>query len=495
MLLILLLTPILSALAIAFGSPARLTALLGASVSVVLAFVSVAAWSLGHDATLQFEVLERPKIHFALGLPDGLSIVMVLLSVIVMLAAVASQQSPEGREKLWYSSSLLIGGGALGAFLSLDVFFFYAFHELALIPTFLMIGLLGQGERREVAWRVTLYLAFGSIVLLAGILALVSASGSESLLFSDLQSSPVPEESQKWIGLLLLIGFGVLVSLFPFHSWAAPAYASAPTPTAMLHAGVLKKFGLYGLFRLYPTVSEGMQVWLGLLVVLLLCNIIWVGLITINQRSLDSLLGNSSVMHMGYIFLAFAALVASGGTNSLAVPAAALLMFAHGISIALLFLLARRIGEVSGTLEMGRIGGLAKGFPKLALLFGIAAMASLGLPGLANFAGEVLVFLAGFQNWEPASGMGWVQWGTVIALWGVVISAVYMLRALRSIFHGPRMAGAEPAGAGRWSTGFVSAIILAGLLLLVGLYPKALLQFFPAGSELVSPTTELASDQ
>ncbi len=170
----------------------------------------------------------------------------------------------KAREKLWYGSSLLIGAGAIGAFLSTDLFFFYAFHELALIPTFLMIGMLGKGERKEAAWKITIYLAFGSIILLAGLLWLVNASGSETWLFKDLLASEIDPSAQKGIAALLIVGFGTLVSLFPFHSWAAPAYASAPTPVAMLHAGVLKKFGLYGLIRFYPMVSEGMQDWLGL---------------------------------------------------------------------------------------------------------------------------------------------------------------------------------------------------------------------------------------
>ncbi|MFN7343097.1 MAG: proton-conducting transporter membrane subunit, partial [bacterium] len=165
----------------------------------------------------------------------------------------------------------------------------------------------------------------------------------------------------------------------------------------MLHAGVLKKFGLYGMLRVaLPMVPEGLQVWLTPLLVLLLGNILWVGFVTISQKRLDTMLGSSSVMHMGYIFLAIAALIANK-ENDIALPAAVLLMFAHGISIALLFGLADRIERSTGSLDFADLGGLAKSAPALAFVFGIGAMASIGLPGLANFAGEVMVFLSAFK--------------------------------------------------------------------------------------------------
>ena len=418
-----------------------------------------------------------------------MSVIMMLLSVLVLFTATMSGKCPEGREKLWYSSLLLIGGGALGAFLSTDLFFFYAFHELALIPTFLMIGILGSGERKEAAWKITIYLALGSIILLAGLVWLVAASGSKSWLFSDLLATTIDPSAQTGIAALLIVGFGILISLFPFHSWAAPAYASAPAPVAMLHAGVLKKFGLYGLIRLYPMVAEGMQHWLGVLIVLLLGNILWV--VTINQKRLDTMLGNSSVMHMGYIFLAFAALIQSGSieANPLAVPAAVVLMFAHGISIALLFMLTDTIRRKTGTVELAELGGLAKAAPRLAFLFGLAGMASIGLPGLANFSGEVLVFLSGFHDYD-GSNLGWVQIATILALWGVVISAVYMLRAFRQTFQGP----AVPATSSKNVTDFgpfcqIPAAILATALLVVGLYPNSLLNF------LKEPASEAPTEQ
>jgi len=458
--LALILIPLLAVAAIFFfgAANARKIALGAAAANIA---VAIAALTVGCSG-FSLNVLSDPNINLALSVDSGISIVMLLLSVIVTLAAVLSGSCPEGREKLWFTSSLLISAGAIGAFISTDLFFFFAFHELALIPTFLMIGILGRGDRKEVAWKTTVYLAFGSIVLLAGLLMIVNQLGS----FDMTQLKPV-ESHQNEIALLLIIGFGTLVSLFPFHSWAAPAYASAPAPVSMLHAGVLKKFGLYGLIVVgYEVVPDGMAHWLPLLLVLLLCNIIWVGL--------DLMLGNSSVMHMGYIFLAIAALVDNG--SSFAMQAAVLLMFAHGISIAMSFCLADRIEAKTGTLEINQLGGLAKNAPSLAFLFGLVGMASIGLPGLANFAGEIMVFFSGFEGWEPADGLGPLQIATIIAIWGVVISAVYMLRAFRNIFQGETVSRTEKVTCLSRDEK-IPAILLGLILLIVGIYPQAILQF------------------
>jgi NADH-quinone oxidoreductase subunit M len=489
--ILLILIPIAAAIAILWGAKAKPTALGAAALNLIPGLGCVFCWK--HESwNFLWEVLSKPSIHLSLGFYDGMSVIMVLLSVIVLFTAVMSGKCPEGREKLWYSSILLIGAGALGAFLSTDLFFFYAFHELALIPTFLMIGILGSGERKEAAWKITIYLALGSIVLLAGLIWLVSASGSETWLFKDLLASSIDPGEQTGIAALLIVGFGVLISLFPFHSWAAPAYAAAPAPVAMLHAGVLKKFGLYGLFRLYPMVSSGMQDWLVWLIVLLLCNILWVGFVTINQKRLDTMLGNSSVMHMGYIFLAFAALIDAGSfeANPLAKPAAVVLMFAHGISIALLFMLTDTIRRKTGTVELAELGGLAKAAPRLAFLFGLAAMASIGLPGLANFSGEVLVFLSGFWGYEGGT-LGCLQIATILALWGVVISAVYMLRAYRQTFQGPSVDHTNSEHVKDFGPFCqIPAAILAIALLVVGIYPNSLLNLLKEEPAAPAPTEQ-----
>jgi NADH-quinone oxidoreductase subunit M len=480
MLALLVLIPLAAFVAMLAGAPARKTAIAAGAANLVLGLWAAFTWK-ADMWNMSLPVLQKPALHLAFGL-DGMSAIMVLLSVIVTMAALLSGKAPEGREKLYYGSSLLISAGAIGAFASTDLFFFYAFHELALIPTFLMIGILGRGDRKDAAWKITVYLGLGSLVLLAGLVWLANVAGTFDIptMVKAAQdgSLVIDAATQKGIAGLLILGFGVLVSLFPFHSWAAPAYASAPAPTSMLHAGVLKKFGLYGLLRLaIPLVPEGLNAWLIPLLVLLVGNILWVGLVTINQKRLDLMLGNSSVMHMGYIFLAIAALAAAtanGQANSIAQPAAILLMFGHGISIAMLFGLADKIERSTGTLELTDLGGLAKSAPSLAFLFGLVGMASIGLPGLANFAGEVLVFLSAFQNYNPAAGLGPVQIACILSIWGVVISAVYMLRAYRRIFQGESVKATDGA-ADLTFADRIPALLLAIALLAVGLYPNLLL--------------------
>jgi NADH-quinone oxidoreductase subunit M len=437
-LLFILFSPILAALAILLGAPARRTALWASWFTLAAtALAYLGGFEVGQRG-FQFEVSYTISsdwgINFTLGV-DGLSLMMLLLTAVVTLAAVWFTGEIAQHEHAFYACLLFIAAGAIGAFASIDLFFFYAFHELALIPTFLLIGIWGSGNRQTAAWKITIYLATGSFILLLGLIMLYRSvpEAARSFDFRVLQkaAATIPAEAQNNIFLVLLIGFGILISLFPFHTWAPEAYASAPAPAAMLHAGVLKKFGLYGLLRLaLPLLPQGAQHWNTLLIWLLLGNIIYVGLATIAQKRLDWMLGYSSVMHMGYIFLG----IASGtlvGTNG-----AAVLIFAHGISIALLFGITGEIRQRTGTLLLTDLGGLGKVMPRAALAFGLAAFASIGLPGFANFTGEVMVLFGAFRNGANPDRFTIYQIATVLALWGVVISAVYMLRAYRSVFMG-----------------------------------------------------------
>ncbi|MEM9281116.1 MAG: NADH-quinone oxidoreductase subunit M [Verrucomicrobiota bacterium] len=477
--------PLVAAVAIGLGSPARFTALGASFLTLIISLVLAIQFNSSQVGSFQFESARTlldidgfPTLSLSFGL-DGISLVLLLLSSLVMVAAVLAapaEASLSRNPRLYYLSLLLIGGGAIGAFCSTDLFFFYAFHELALIPTFLMIGIFGYGENRlRTAWTITIYLGVGSLILLVGLILMISALGGSTLNIEDLvalaknSETGIEASQQGGIFLLLLIGFGILVSLFPFHSWAAPAYAEAPAPVAMLHAGVLKKFGLYGLIRVaLPIVPEGAQQYLNLLLILLLGNIIYLGLVTIAQQKLDRMLGFSSVMHMGYVFLGLAA------GNELGLSGAVLLMFAHGISIALLFAMCGWLRETYGTLEFSKLGGIGKQVPRMGLLFGFAAFASAGLPGFANFAAEVEVFVGAFEGAE--NGLGWIQWTTIIALWGVVISAVYMLRAFRSIFMGPIPERLEAPSDLNWSAR-VPLLILLVALMSVGFIPEILNQF------------------
>lgn len=473
MLIALVLIPLIAAFLSGFCKlPARSTALAAAVLNLlvgIMAFYADPALCPAYNAGNVFGLM----------LGFGIQQVMVALTLIITLAAVIGMTAPREHSAMWYNSTLLISAGALGAFMSNTLIGFFSFHELALIPTFLMIGIYGRGHKRAIAWRATLYLGLGSLVLLAGLLLLMFHSNCHTFTqLAELKKIGGDMAYGNIIPALLLVGFGTLISLFPFHSWAAPAYASAPAPIAMMHAGVLKKFGLYGLF-MFASVLPGdfFAAWNPVLLVLLLGNVLWVGWVTINQKRLDLTLGNSSVMHMGYIFLAFAALVSAGSpeANPIAYKGGIMLMLGHGLSIAMLFLLCGTIDRSTKTLEYASLGGLGTRLPKLAFLFGLAAMASIGLPGFANFPGEFLVFFSGFKGWFNGSApLGPLQITTILCLWGLVISAVYMLRAYRNVFQGASTRITEEAQP-LLMRERLAAAVLGIVLVAVGLYPNLVL--------------------
>ena len=483
MLLFLVLCPIIAAILIIAGAPARLTALVAAISNLFVTLILLSRFdqvAAGFQFVSSIVVSADWRIHFAFGV-DGLSLLMLLLATSVSVAAVWFADKIENYERAFYACLLFISAGAIGAFASIDLFFFYAFHELALIPTFLLIGIWGTGNRNAAAWKITIYLTLGSFVLLIGLILLYQSVPATARTFDirELQAAitanPIAAPAQRHIYLLLLIGFGVLISLFPFHSWAPEAYASAPAPAAMLHAGVLKKFGLYGLLRLaIPMLPDGAHYWMYLLVILLLGNIIYIGLVTIAQKQLDWMLGYSSVMHIGYIFLGIAS------ANILGTIGAAALMFAHGLSIALLFAIAGQIRNRTGTLLFDDLGGLAKVMPFAGLAFGFATFAAIGLPGLANFASEIMIFFGAIRNGWEMQRFHIFQIATVLALWGVVISTIYMLRAYRSAFMGTtneRWGKLADLGAG---LRIPVALLIAGLIWF-GFFPQTLVR-------MVAPT-------
>ncbi len=475
MVLLAIFCPIIAAILIMAGAPARKTALAAsvlAFATVLCLLVSFDHGKLDFQRVTSFTISPEWHLSFTTGI-DGLSLVMVLLATIVTLAAVWFTGTVEKHENAFYACLLFISGGAIGAFVSIDLFFFYAFHELALIPTFLLIGIWGSGNRVAAAWKITIYLAIGSFILLLGLILLYQSFPIPARSF-DIRAlkaaaglGQIGVDAQRHVYLLLLIGFGILISLFPFHTWAPEAYASAPAPAAMLHAGVLKKFGLYGLLRLaIPLLPEGAHHWANLLVVLLLGNIIYVGLVTIAQKRLDWMLGYSSVMHMGYIFLGIAS------ATILSTTGAVVLMFAHGLSIALLFALTGELRKRTGTLVFDELGGLAKVMPFASLAFGFGVFAAIGLPGLANFAGEIMIFFGAFKNGWEMENFHIFQIATVLALWGVVISTVYMLRAYRKIFMGDLTDQWKEIVDLRFSLRLPIAVLI-GALLCYGFFPQS----------------------
>src|SRR5437016_431777 len=268
---------------------------------------------------------------------DGINIGLILMGAIVAFAAACVSWEIKEREKEFYILLLVMAGGILGAFASLDLFFFYFFHELALVPTFIMIGVWGRGEQKNYAtFQITMYLSVGALIALLGLIALYLQSGANTFdipaLTAHLRQNPLSSNAQRFIFPLLLFGFGILVSLWPFHTWAPLGYGSAPSPTAMLHAGVLKKFGLYGLIRIaLPLLPDAVQSWMAVVAWLCLGNLLYCGWVAMRQKDFGWLAGYSSVAHMGFVFLGIATL------NVVGVSGAVFVMIAHGFLAALVF--------------------------------------------------------------------------------------------------------------------------------------------------------------
>ncbi len=478
-LLVSIAAPLALALAIALGLPKRWSVRLAYGAFALPALLALHTWwhfaaapkEAGYAFLSRYSTgLDGLGISLHLGL-NGISLPLFVLAGLVGLAAgLYAIQSGAERLKIYLMLLLIMQGGLMGVFASVDVFFFYFFHELALIPTFIMVGVWGGRDRSYAAMKLTIYLTLGAMVSLVGLIALYVKSGAHSFdlitLRSHLAAQPLAATLQNNIAGLLLFGLGVLVSLWPLHTWAPLGYGAAPSSAAMLHAGVLKKFGLYGLVQIaLPLLPSGLAHWSHPLAWLaVIGNVLLIGLITIAQRDLKQMIGYSSVMHMGYAFLGLAAggVIGPGGV--------VLLMVAHGLSVALLFLLATAIHHRTHTFAMDEMGGLAQKTPVLAAFFVAATLASIGLPGFANFWGELAIFVA-LWKFSPLI--------TALAVAGVVLSAIYGLRSVARVFFGPpteslaQVTAAHPPLDLSWREK-IPALLLLAALLFIGFWPKSI---------------------
>ncbi len=474
-----ILTPLSAGLFLLFGarfntSSLRSVSVIGFATPLLAALFLYSQFEPSLVGGYNFEVrletgLQAVGIYLHLGL-NGISMPLFMLAGVVGFAAgMYAMFSKAERPHLYLALLLFMLGGLMGTFASVDIFFFYFFHEFALIPTFIMIGVWGGAGKRGAAIEMTIYLTLGALLSLLGLIALYVQSGADSFsliaLREYLAGQPIADTVQNNIFALMLFGFGILVSLFPFHSWAPKGYATAPTGAAMLHAGVLKKFGLYGLLQIAaPLLPAGAAHWFPWIVWLALGNIIIIGLITMAQKDLKMMLGYSSVMHMGYAFLGIATFSVVG------VGGALLMMIAHGLSVALLFMLSTCIYHRSQTFDLSAMGGLATKTPVLAAFFVAGSMASIGLPGFGNFWGEFTI-LASLAETETT------KWIVAPAALGIIISAIYGLRAVANIFFGKpteafadRLNGDEIVDLKRFER--VPALVLIVALIVIGLFPR-----------------------
>ena len=479
LLLLSIASPLVAALLLLIPAPLAVRKAIAALGFAIPAAIALYLWSQFPPSTgfsYRFVNTYDTGLYDLLGITlhlglNGIALPLFVLAGVVGLAAgLYALQSKAERPALYWGLLLVMQAGLMGVFCSMDVFFFYFFHEFALIATFLMVGIWGGKDRGYAAMKMTIYLTLGAMISLIGLIALYHQSGAESFDFSylgqEVAHGTLTGDKQNVIFGLLLLGFGILVSLFPFHTWAPLGYGAAPSSAAMLHAGVLKKFGLYGLLQiaapLLPLGAAHWAWWLGVIAVA--GNILYIGFVTIAQRDLKQMIGYSSVMHMGYAFLGIASL------NSVGVGGVVLMMVAHGFSVALLFLLSTCIYHRTQTFDMDDMGGLYKSTPVLAAFFVTATMASIGLPGLANFWGELAIFVGA---WKFSAVL------TTLAISGVIISAIYGLRSAAKIFFGEttpalaKVTAEKPATDLCWCEK-VPALILLAALLFIGFWPKSI---------------------
>lgn len=415
-------------------------------------------------------------IEYFVGI-DGISMAMVILTSIIIFTGVLASWYVENRTKEFFVLLLTLVTGVFGVFVSFDLFLFFMFYELAVLPMYLLIGIWGTGPKEYSAMKLTLMLLVGSAFILVGFLALYHASGLHSFNLLKLAQAHYTGEFQRWVFPMIFVGFGVIGALYPLHTWSPDGHSSAPTAVSMLHAGVLMKLGGYGALRIAVyLLPEGAKDWGLFFMALTTVNILYGSFGAIMQRDLKYFTAYSSVSHCGFVLFGVAAL------NLMALKGAVLQMFSHGIMTGLFFALIGMVYGRTHTRNIDEMGGLAKKMPWLAVMFYIAGLASLGLPGLSGFVAETHVFLGGFfgNGWTNVTAMRAL---TILATMSIVVTAVYVLRGLSRVFFGPirdshfeRLDDAKLPE--RISTGVLAAVlVIAGVApwLLIDLIEGALM--------------------
>ncbi len=409
------------------------TALLALAIYLVFAFLEARETMpaeqypfLFGDAIPWFKPLH---IFYRTGV-DGISVVMILLSAIIVFTGTFAswQQHPMQKEYfLWFT---LLSTGVFGFFISEDLFTMFMFYEVALIPMYLLIGVWGTGPKEYSAMKLTLMLMGGSALLIIGILGIYFFNGQYSGTYTMsvveiAASNAIPAFIQKIFFPFIFIGFGVLGALFPFHTWSPDGHASAPTAVSMLHAGVLMKLGGYGCFRiamyLLPQAAHQLS-WIFL--ILTTISVVYGALSACVQTDLKYINAYSSVSHCGMVLFALLMMTQTACTGAI------LQMLSHGLMTALFFAVIGMIYHRCGTRDVRRLGGLMKIMPFLAVAYVVAGLANLGLPGFSGFVAEMNIFVGSFENPDLFH-----RTCTIIACTSIVITAVYILRVVGKILY------------------------------------------------------------
>ncbi|HYF83652.1 MAG TPA: NADH-quinone oxidoreductase subunit M [Clostridia bacterium] len=476
-LFIIMLAPIIGAISLLFvpekqDKVIKTIAALAAGIALALSFVAYLNYSSqagGMQFTEQYTWVKGFGIDFSLGV-DGLSMPMVLLTSIILFSGVFVSWKLENRVKEFFFYMLVLVGGVFGVFMSRDLLLMFLFIEMAVIPKFILINVWGSKNKEYAAMKYTLYLLGGSAVALIGIIAVYvyagNASGVYTLDIAKLAVINYDVDFQRFAFLLMMVGFGVLVPIFPLHRWTPDGHSAAPTAISMLLAGVIMKLGGYALIRVginfFP---QGAAFWGPMIAVLATVNAVYIAFVAMVQKDIKYVVANSSVSHMGYVLIGIASF------NAASISGAAAQMFAHGIMAALFFALVGLIYDKTHTRMISDFGGLAHQMPRIAAAFMIAGLASLGLPGLFNFIAEFSVFIGSIQVYPVLA---------VISIFAVVITAIYILRVVQQVFFGPRNAKWDHIKDAK-GVEMIPIVLLSAVLFIFGIFPGLIMHMINSG--------------
>jgi len=416
----------------------------------------------------------RMEYHLAL---DGISLTLALVTALTAVSAVLFSWDVEHRPNEFFFWLLLVVAGSFGVFLSADLFLFFLFYELVIVPKYFLILIWGSTNKEYGAMKLTLYSFLGGALVFIGILVAYVAAGSLDL--QQLAQFPFSPQLQRWAFPVLFLGFAILAGIWPLHTWAPTGHVAAPTAGSMLLAGIVMKLGAYGALRVAMNIfPEGFALWRNWIAVLAVFGIVYAAAVALRQRDLKFVIGYSSVSHMGFVLLGLATGSALGASGSV------LQMFSHGVIGALLFAVAgRMIYPRTHTRDLDQLSPLRlyRAMPFAAFTFVVASAASMGIPGFSGFAAEITILIGAWKAFPVAV---WITGA------GVLLVAAFTRRALIKSFFGETTSPAETPAAEATPT--LAPITLpeklgAGLLMFatfaVGLYPKLLLDRITPAAE------------